>query len=195
MPWVQRLRRWGNSRRLTALSLLIVAAWMLFPLSIQAPPSGPEKDDSAPFPCQNRPCGCKTAAQCWKKCCCFTNAQKLTWAKSHGVRPPEYVADAAAKEAVAKPGVRSCCQQAKSQSCCDKTPTRTSRVTLVVALDELRCQGIDTSLIGFPTCVPPPAQLRMPTESIVFHSVGQWAEECLAAIDIEPPTPPPKLAI
>jgi hypothetical protein len=149
MPWVQRLRRWGNSRRLTALLLLIVAVWMLFPLSIQAPPSGPEKDDSAPFPCQNRPCGCKTAAQCWKKCCCFTNAQKVAWAKSHGVQPPEYVAQAAAKEAATKPVVRSCCQQSKSQSCCDKKPASSPKTQIFVAIDQLRCQGIDTTRQSF----------------------------------------------
>jgi hypothetical protein len=28
------------------------------------------KDRSTPFPCMNRPCGCVSAEQCRKKCCC-----------------------------------------------------------------------------------------------------------------------------
>lgn len=57
------------------------------------------KDNSRPFPCQNRPCGCRTADQCWKQCCCFTNSQKVAWAKSQGVVPPGFVVAAADSEA------------------------------------------------------------------------------------------------
>lgn len=49
-----------------------------------------DKDSSQPFPCQNRPCGCKAATQCWTSCCCFSAAEKLAWAERNGVTPPIY---------------------------------------------------------------------------------------------------------
>ena len=58
----------------------------------------PEKDRSEPYPCMDRPCGCSSAEQCWKKCCCFTNQQKIAWAERTGVKVPEYVVVAAGRE-------------------------------------------------------------------------------------------------
>ena len=110
MSLAQRLHRWGSPRRLTALLLLVVASWMLFPLSLQFSPADKGKDASEPFPCQNRPCGCKTADQCWKKCCCFTNAQKVAWANSRSVKVPSYVVQAAQTESRKKSLTKACCQ-------------------------------------------------------------------------------------
>ena len=36
-----------------------------------------EKDRSKPFPCMNKPCGCRSAKQCFAKCCCHTAAERL----------------------------------------------------------------------------------------------------------------------
>lgn len=49
-----------------------------------------DKDFSQPFPCQNSPCGCKTAEQCWTNCCCSGPAERFAWAEKHGVKPPSY---------------------------------------------------------------------------------------------------------
>ena len=64
--------------------------------------SSPEKDRSEPYPCMDRPCGCASAEQCWKKCCCFTNQQKIAWAERAGVKVPEYVVVAAGREKAQK---------------------------------------------------------------------------------------------
>ena len=91
-------------RRLMSLLALLCLAAILLPLPI-APvaQNNSGKDTSQPFPCQNRPCGCRSAEQCWKKCCCFTNSQKVAWAKANGVDLPNYVLAAAKKEtAIAK---------------------------------------------------------------------------------------------
>jgi hypothetical protein len=58
----------------------------------------PVKDRSTSYPCMDRPCGCASAEQCWKSCCCFTNQQKVAWATQHAVKIPEYVVTAANKE-------------------------------------------------------------------------------------------------
>jgi hypothetical protein len=78
-------------RRLTAsLALLAyVGATLGFPLPA---PVRNSKDASRPYPCQNRPCGCLTAEQCWAgDCCCFTLEEKLAWAEANGIEPPEHV--------------------------------------------------------------------------------------------------------
>ena len=86
-------------RGLLSLSVLLGICAMLFPLPIAPlPHNSQEKDSSEPFPCQNRPCGCRSAEQCWKKCCCFDNTQKIAWAKANNVKVPDFVLTAAKKE-------------------------------------------------------------------------------------------------
>lgn len=87
----------GIVRRLIGLALLVCVCASFFPFPVALPPTS-EKDQSAPFPCQNHSCGCASADQCWKQCCCFTNVQKIVWAQENGVTPPEYVAKAAREE-------------------------------------------------------------------------------------------------
>lgn len=53
-------------------------------------PSLPRKEHSQPFPCQDHPCGCQTAEQCWRHCCCFSPLERFAWAKAHDVAPPSY---------------------------------------------------------------------------------------------------------
>jgi hypothetical protein len=48
-------------------------------------------ESSTPFPCQSHRCGCVSAEQCWRSCCCFSPAERLAWAKQHGVHVPEAV--------------------------------------------------------------------------------------------------------
>src|SRR5580704_13259285 len=57
-----------------------------------------KKDRSRPYPCQDRPCGCASADECWHHCCCMNNKEKLAWARENGVTPPEYVFAAAEQE-------------------------------------------------------------------------------------------------
>ena len=92
-------RHW--CRRLVGLAVLISICASFFPLPVETT-SSPEKDRSEPFPCQNRPCGCASAEQCWKQCCCFTNVEKVAWAKKNGVKLPEYVVRAAEAESADK---------------------------------------------------------------------------------------------
>ena len=98
MRRIRKLSR-GTMRRLFSLVVFLGVCAMLLPLPVAMLQQEPaEKDASEPFPCQNRPCGCRSAEQCWKKCCCFNNSQKLAWAKAHQVKVPDYVLAAAVKE-------------------------------------------------------------------------------------------------
>lgn len=87
--------------RLTGLCVLVGMCSVLlpFPVSVVSPTkTDTDKDRSQPFPCLNRPCGCRSAEECWKKCCCFTSVQKVAWAKENCVTTPQFVFSAAAKD-------------------------------------------------------------------------------------------------
>lgn len=73
-----------NGRRPVAAAALAVYLSAVFGLPI--PVLGP-RPSGVKFPCQGHGCGCHTAEQCLKQCCCFTPAQRVAWAKSHGVDP------------------------------------------------------------------------------------------------------------
>jgi len=45
------------------------------------------KDRSQPFPCQDKPCGCNSAKQCFSSCCCHTPKELLAWARANGLEP------------------------------------------------------------------------------------------------------------
>jgi hypothetical protein len=113
-------RRWIH--RLIGLLVLASLCASFIPLPISTT-SLPEKDQSEPFPCQNRPCGCQSAEQCWKQCCCFTNAEKLVWAQENGVTPPQFVVEAAKAESAAKVAI---VQTSDRKPCrhCTKSPSR-----------------------------------------------------------------------
>jgi hypothetical protein len=76
------------------------------------------KDRSRPFPCQDNPCGCSSAAECWHHCCCHTNREKVAWAQAHGIIPPSYVVEAAEKEG--EPSQEVCEHHAGCPACAAK---------------------------------------------------------------------------
>ncbi|MEZ6122264.1 MAG: hypothetical protein R3C49_03685 [Planctomycetaceae bacterium] len=86
-------RRWWEFAIL--LLLAVSCAAMVLPLPVLRTP---EKDRSEPFPCMNNPCGCGSAEQCWKQCCCYTNRQKVEWAARNRVLVPDFVVAAAEEE-------------------------------------------------------------------------------------------------
>lgn len=219
MYLVPKFRDWQSSRRLTALVLVVMSVLMIFPIAL--PVSSREvdaesegKDLSAPFPCQNRPCGCKSAKQCWKKCCCFTNAQKLAWAKAHRVQPPAFVVEAAKRETPHK-AVTVQAQVEKAPACCATSgschtePTRgpvstsvqgqtrksESKSRFVIGIHALQCQGVDHSVFGQLVSLEPPA-----VSVFVLDSFDQGEAmpplRCapLVPCDQKPPTPPPRQA-
>lgn len=90
-------------RKVFAFLVLIVFCVSALPIPI-ATLEIQTKDHSQPFPCQNSPCGCKTAEQCWTNCCCSTPEERLAWAEEHEVTPPSYAVQSVQEEAVASSG-------------------------------------------------------------------------------------------
>ena len=87
-----RLRRFRVTAWLAIAGYVLIASGLPLPFGIVAPRDNAAttsrlaaKDRSQPFPCMDKPCGCATAEQCFKNCCCHTPTERLAWAKAHRV--------------------------------------------------------------------------------------------------------------
>ncbi|MCR9116394.1 MAG: hypothetical protein NXI22_05510 [bacterium] len=196
---VNRLLQFWRIRAPQLIITLVIVSLCAAHAPIPVPlGSATGKDLSRPFPCQNRPCGCRTAAQCWKKCCCFSDEEKLAWARQNGVTPPDFVVQNAAEASIAQ-----CAPKASSCGCCakgdapaepalskEKTGSDLSYIVVIGAFAQ-HCQGGGDGLFVLPPAIvftqprwnatqPFAGWLR--PQSIISH--GRTAE---------PPVPPPRL--
>ena len=124
-----RLRRFRVTAWLAIAGYALLASGLPLPLGMLTPRGDAladtrlaAKDRSRPFPCMDKPCGCATAEQCFKNCCCHTPAERLAWAKAHSVEPAVLAAlekRLAADAAGAKPAGSCCAAKAtKKPACC-----------------------------------------------------------------------------
>ncbi|MBA4019323.1 MAG: hypothetical protein C0483_19325 [Pirellula sp.] len=115
---------------------------------------GAESGSSMPHPCSGHRCGCDSAEQCWKSCCCYSPAEKLAWARRNNITPPAYVvAESEVRPKSTRSPVRNgCCtsQRVVSKSCCS-TVTQESAPRAVEPHQEprgisyfaaARCRGV-----------------------------------------------------
>lgn len=171
-----------------------------------------KKDRSRPYPCMDHACGCRSAEACWRSCCCFTNVQKLAWAAENGVKSPEYVYAAVAKE---RPGVSmaSCCEShgkscgEKKMSCCeheaghlhgdaDEAEEETEStsgwsIEFVSAVEARKCHGQAELWMALGAVALPPAKVELHLEQIV---VGSVENDPLSLVSVahSPAAPPPR---
>jgi hypothetical protein len=186
--------------RLVGLILLVSICASFFPLPAGSRPVG-GKDRSAPYPCRDRPCGCRSADQCWKRCCCFSNSQKLAWAKANGVVAPDYVTLAASGERETKDCQTGGCsshRRPKSRtdrpenSPHDSSESDDSAPVYVLAIMAHHCQGTGLFWNSLPCAV-------IPTSAVLVRPVREGAWETTPApkppdCSEAPPEPPPRAA-
>ena len=126
---LSRLRRFRKTAWLAIAGYAILASGLPLPLGMLTPHGHAvadtrlaAKDRFRPFPCMDKPCGCATAEQCFRNCCCHTPAQRLAWAKAHRVEPAVLAAlekRVAADAVGAKPAGVCCAAKAtKKPDCC-----------------------------------------------------------------------------
>lgn len=178
---------------------------------------GVEKDLSRPFPCAQRVCGCQSAEQCWRKCCCFTDAEKVAWADTHGVELPDFVRHSAARSAVADRratcsdanlGHGTCAgceprnsgERSSSKMAC---PTRRTRPAsdparalseVVIVQNALACQGLSWQWQFDPGTAPQlpmvsPGVPPSPTRLLPVSSLA-WRNPSILV-----PVPPPRIPV
>lgn len=144
--------------RQRSVSILLIAAFItaLIPIPNHSYEPSVRKDRSRPFPCQDRPCGCRSAEQCRKKCCCFSSEQKQAWARRNGVALAEVIPDAKKSDASSQIAPRSCCTQRRGSTNSSKASTSVARgmkksqqrYRYMVGIAAQKCQGVDQTFNG-----------------------------------------------
>ena len=193
------------------LMVLAVATGVVFAF-IPVPASRPKhegKDKSRPFPCQDRPCGCGSADQCWKQCCCFTNSEKVAWAQANSVSVPDEVI-AAAKTERPKPKERcsACCGASAGDAVCDSSATQpetappdnsgdppslrgvtTHRSVLIIAAQ--KCQGHHWHWVAVPWAVDLASFCVGCVPASITRGIELDSDDPVRG-SIRPPVPPPR---
>lgn len=210
---ISRLRTtWRRVRhRLCSLLVLVGVCASILPIPIpSAQPS--DKDRSQPFPCQNRPCGCRSAEQCWKKCCCFSNAEKLAWAKANQVSAPDYVHVAADRESKSAVCRKPCCERKLASDLCCSPPEflddsqkcekatnpiakvdPEQQVNYILAFVADQCRGQSSYFNSLPWAVLPD-MVTLDSSSVVVE-IEVAVSATLPQITYQPPAPPPRHSI
>lgn len=213
---------------LTVAGYTLIASGL--PLRVEIPPAGGgttprgrllgAKDSSRPFPCRDKPCGCMSAEQCFRKCCCHTPSQLLAWARRHDVEPAVLAAlqrragvDRQDRAVIAG---GSCCAitvVATSASCCSaekrSAPIRSagpmddappdqpaaepvSRGTVVLRA-MLACGGILAEWCSVGAAPPPPPVVAVESLSPRAVALDELVESPCARC-VLPELPPPRVA-
>jgi hypothetical protein len=197
-------------RLVVAMSLvayLITACGIPLPISTASAvnASGPKA-----YPCQGGSCGCRSAQQCWRSCCCHSPGERMAWAKAHGIRPPAELLVAVAESQPA----RSCCQQrlahvanhsAHGKACCTaravkgshgaskiaSTP-KTNHSKPVYGFSALKCQGLAQHWVTSGAVASPPACVAVNQHQAPSGWIATASAPHLLSFD-SPPVPPPRL--
>lgn len=216
-PMGSRLDSIGVNRSKPVSVLLLVALTLCqLPLPYSAT-SKPDKDRSRPFPCQDRPCGCRSAEQCWQRCCCFTREQKLAWVQRHAVRVPELARrkPCCLHQAAFKQPPTSCSRVMEPssapprKSCCQPLLVRSGHCpegTLGRKDDRPKREGGEILALVAHSCQGQPwvsntfAWQAVPVDSDSVYPVSgppqvslSITSDLLLARTLEPPVPPPRL--
>jgi hypothetical protein len=183
-----RFRRTLRRKLAAGLVLLgYLAATIGLPL-----PALAHKDLSTPFPCQDNPCGCQSAEQCWTSCCCYTVEEHWAWARAHDVEPPAYAVRPADDGWDSRPQREQ--EEAATCSCCAKKcqekPVSPKQVRWVNRAAALRCQGGSQFGVAAPSVPPPPLVFWRP--ALELASRLSTCDESPSLRPSNPPDPPPR---
>lgn len=197
MLFLNRLARFFGCRWhplvavLVALSVVVASIGVPFAMESA-------KDTSQPYPCMHHRCGCGSAEACWRGCCCMTQAQKLAWAREHGVTPPDYaLAQAEQKEPKS-------CGSCGHHGDCKSEPTAVAHSTtnevkesvglgvgLVLSEDFRRCHGLSSLWLTISHALLPKVESRIPRFQPApiawLVTTSQSAESPPLSLDTPPP--------
>lgn len=180
-------------RSLAASKLLLVwvamVAYCASAIGLAIPmPATAQKVSGEAFPCQHHHCGCHSAEQCRRSCCCFSPEQKLAWARANGVAE-QAVLDDDPKVASTKSSGKSCCQKGGHSASKHSEEDATPWVHLISAA---KCQGLATLWITIGVALPPShddgcaTTVLLPSDTITSLACT-WP-----STSFPPPVPPPR---
>jgi hypothetical protein len=199
MFWAWARRR-GRPIARRGIALLALCGFIASTIGVPVPALPLGKDLSQAFPCMHRGCGCRSAAQCWKGCCCFTNQQKLAWCAQNGVEPPAIVVKHARHErqrALAQKthcdeaaGRGTCCQQDKASP--PYAPAKASSpIEFVFSIHARKCQGQADVWLALGAVTAPPQPVLLALELTCCGSATPSLAN-LSSVTSSPATPPPR---
>jgi hypothetical protein len=155
-------------------------------------PAASAKDISKPFPCQGRACGCMSAGDCWKNCCCFTAGQRVAWADEHDVEAPPELVEEASQE-------HPCCSEEEEKPCCvdkkhaKKAGASAASAAWVLVIQARRCHGGSAGESdAVPSC-PPGLPVDWRFDWTLIASIPSSAMIPLGLAHL-PEAPPPRIA-
>lgn len=194
--------RWQALNRTAAWLLIVQQALVGAALPC---PAAPAKHSAERFPCENCSCGCGTAEQCWRNCCCYTQRQKVAWAREHNVVVPAFVAAVADQEAAAaKPSKPAKCPHcATKEARSDDSAARAHRdrkdeggnALDVCLIKALRCHGAADFWQAAGASWPGSEPVAWRVALNLTGEIPPIAPIQAILSSPTPPTPPPKLKI
>ena len=212
MPLFLRMVCWRLLARRLCVSLVLLS-YLAAATGVPVP-AAVSKDLSQPFPCQGRACGCKSAEECWHRCCCFSREEHLDWARSLAIEPPPEIdhsadggwhvarqPDLIKDERESKHNCPHCKAQNERQTCSESSnfdpPTfakqapSKARYAWITGTSSLRCRGLSTLWVSTGAVYLPAAAL---TWAPVMDRVDQLSYSDIPPIivSIPPSDPPPR---
>ena len=171
------------------VAIALLAASLGVPVLIE-----PERDTSRPFPCMHHRCGCGSAEACWHGCCCMTLAQKLAWAKEHGVTPPEYALAQAGHEGLDESNSPKVCGSCSHRHGCESSTAKTAgrKVGLVLSEDFRRCNGLASLWLTIGHALPPRVETNVPRYQPAPVAWLVETSQSAESLPLSPATPPPR---
>lgn len=199
--WRQLIdRQWQP--KICSLVLLLSIVASILPIPTVRRSQG--KDTSTPFPCQNRPCGCASAEQCRKQCCCSSGKAKLAQTNRSSASQVKSVSTAASNKPKPAGSQKSCCsskpnaRKTESGSAANatkrlgKSPRQTTRtIHYVIAIAAQKCHGGYVEWTSMPWAI-----VSTPAEQNVLSEVLEQFEITSSRspiIYLKPPLPPPRV--
>lgn len=135
---------WFGTQTSIAVFVLVAFCASLFPIPLPAPLNSSGQNREA-YPCQHCACGCKSAEQCWRNCCCHSHQEKMEWAEEHNVTPPEYFLDLLEEEQVATGQFTEravCVEPVVAQACCDSSPGKDKCSSAEIVCQTAKANGV-----------------------------------------------------
>jgi hypothetical protein len=183
-----------------SISAALIAVYFTTAAGIPLPAGSKHKGGEA-YPCADHACGCDSAEQCWRSCCCHSPTERFAWARRHNVRPPEFAIAAAAAEdrhGCCKPRT-SCCDR-EQRTCCapagnyDQKVEKSDKTNRIVAWRALGCRGLSMNwLAAVPSLVvvPPVAS----NEVVLVTWLGPATSDVACSHSSPPDLPPPECRV
>jgi hypothetical protein len=184
----------------------LLAMYVVTVAGVPLPAGAISKKTGEMFPCMDCPCGCDSAEQCWRSCCCHTLAKRMDWAREHGMRPPEYAIDEARRQKIdlcwldnhaESPGEKTCCaaKVGHGKLCCcrhsDEHVAKDNSETAshIVVWRALACRGQSMNwFAAVPTLIAVRHELadRLPLTSWLGPPISVRADG-VAGVPVVPP--------